>query len=154
MKRKNFLLVTALFVLALLLTTPVLAREHHPIGDRINLFDGDQAYPANTPFYVMHGMGWHDVIPGHWSFELEVDGVPVKPTYKELTTDVFEGYGQYHRSIYTFNFPEGMTGTHVFEGHWILPCQEYLNYGWVEDCARPPEEIEDWYAIVTVEFTP
>lgn len=153
MKHKGLLLVTALFVLALLLTTPVLAREHEPTGERINLFYGGQTYPASTPFYIMHGVGML-TIPGQMFFELEVDGVPVKPTYTEFTATYYEDFGVWHQELYFFNFSEGMTGTHVFEGHWILPCAAYLYFGWVEDCARPPEEIEDWYEIVTVEFVP
>lgn len=128
MKHKRLLILISALVLALLITAPVLAGEHEPTGERINIFDsGYQTYPAGEPFHIFHS--WiTDSIPGQKFFELEVDGVYLKPTYVEFYTEVYEHVACHYR-IYYFNFPEGMTGTHVFKGHWILPCRVYLEEG-------------------------
>jgi len=152
MKKATFLLV----VLALLFSTPALAREHEPTGDRIWILDsGAQDYPANTPFYIMHG--WGDVAPGtpaaQVRFELEVDGVVAKPTYVERSLE----HGPDGPAFYTswvFNFAEGMTGQHTFEGHWIVPCYIALYYGYVTECANPMADYDWVYSEVVVTFDP
>ena len=137
MKRMTFLAV----VVMLLLVTPAFAREHEPTGDRINIHcgyepadcTGADTFPANTPFYVSHGLVWWSPrwVPGQSRFELEVDGVSVPPTYVEFTR--IPGEPEYFLDkIWYFNFPDGMTGTHTFEGHWIIPC------GFVDPECTPP----------------
>jgi len=147
MKKSTLLLIV---LVALLIATPAFAREHEPTGEPISLrctnpddsyCTGTQDYAANTAFYVGHG--WLDMYPrlhpGHLKFELEVDGVYVQPTYVEFSADPDpESDGWFLDRTYFFNFPNGMTGTHTFEGHWILPCMFVL-----PDCETPNADA-DW----------
>jgi hypothetical protein len=154
MKGKTLMIV---ILLALLLATPALAREKEPTGGQINIaYTGSQTYPANTAFHIRHA--WMELepryaVPGQFNFELEVDGVIVKPTFVEFDTTMGE-YGPYLNKSFTFNFPEGMTGTHTFEGHWILACYVALYYGYVSECANPMADYDWHYSEVVVEFTP
>lgn len=148
---------TVLFIIvlvALLLATPALAREREPTGNRINILEsGTQDYLAGTPFYIAHG--WLEVpphaVPGQVRFELELDGVIVKPTYVERTTVVGED-GPLFYPTWFFNFPEGLDGQHTFEGHWIGPCFVALYYGLVDECANPMADYDWWYSEVIVNF--
>jgi len=147
MKKTTFLLIV---VVALLLATPAFAREHEPTGDQIVIRCDDPDaqycwdtgnYPADTAFYISHG--WIDLspsyVPGQIRFELEVDGVNVPPTYVEFTRNHDpDDPGWFLNKIYFFNFPEGMTGTHTFEGHWITPCV------FVDPECKPPMADFDW----------
>ena len=144
------------FVLALLVVAPVFAREHEPFGNRIDItVSGHQEYPANTPFHINHG--WMEIPPGGPTgqifFELEVDGVILKPTYIEYTTNVGDD-GPYFDRTWFYNFPEGMTGEHTFEGHWIAPCFIALFYGYVGECPTPMADYDWVYREVVVSFTP
>jgi len=140
--------VLLFIVLVSLLAAPALASEHEPTGDPIILrcpdpempeCTGVQEYPANTAFYISHG--WTYMSPrwvvGQGRFELEVDGVNVQPTFVEFTR--IPGEPQYFLNrIYFFNFPDGLTGTHTFEGHWIMPCV------FVDPDCIPPMADFDW----------
>jgi hypothetical protein len=144
MKKTTLLLIV---MLALLLAAPVLAEEHQPTRERINIHCGEepsdcsgtQVYTANTAFYIGHGWSYWPPrwVPGQARFELEVDGVTVQPTFVEFTR--IPGEPQYFLNrIYFFNFPDGMTGTHTFEGHWIIPCL------FVDPECKPPMADLDW----------
>jgi hypothetical protein len=138
----------------LLLATPALAREKEPTGDRINIFySGTQEYTANEPFYLAHGyteVSPHGV-PGQIFFELEVDDVIVKPTYVEHMTVVGDD-GPLFDLTWVFNFPDGMTGEHTFEGHWTAPCVVALYFGWVDECTHPMDDYPWGYSKVIVDF--
>jgi hypothetical protein len=155
--KKTVLLIIVL--VALLLATPALAREKEPTGDRIIIHPMNapptQDYPAETPFYIAHG--WIEIpphaVPGQVFFELELDGVIVKPTYVEHTTVVGEyGPSPFFDKTWFFNFPEGLTGQHIFEGHWIGPCFVALYYGLVDECANPMADYDWVYSEVMVNF--
>jgi hypothetical protein len=144
MKKTSFLLIV---VVSLLLVTPALAKEQEPTGERINIHcgyepadcSGTQDYPANTAFYIGHGwLYWTPRwVPGQARFELEVDGVIVQPTFVQFTR--IPGEPEYFLNrLYFFNFPDGMTGTHTFEGHWIIPCR------FVDPSCQPPMTDLDW----------
>ncbi|HNS51223.1 MAG TPA: hypothetical protein PKO09_08560 [Anaerolineae bacterium] len=144
MKKRTLLLAV---VVMLLLAAPALAREHEPTGDRLNIHcgyepadcSGTLTYAATTAFYVSHGWSYWPPrwVPGQARFELEVDGVFIPPTYVEFTR--IPGEPEYFLDrIYFFNFPEGMTGTHTFEGHWIIPCV------FVDPECKPPMTDFDW----------
>lgn len=158
MKKISALLIV--FVVALLVATPVLAAQFEPTGDRLNIyFDIPKSYPANTPFHIVHA--WldffdeHDLWPyGQFYFELEVDGV-----YMELTKFVNEKIvdpdtGEFIgiRRAYFFNFPNGMTGTHTFKGHWMGTCYIALQDGLVSECANPMADIELISSDVKIKF--
>ena len=58
-------------------------------------------------------------------FYLYVDGVQVKPSFvtkiKEYMPETLPNYGAIQ---VTYNFPEGMTGTHEFFGDWYCKGDE------------------------------
>jgi hypothetical protein len=143
-------------VLALLVVTPALAREHEPTGEKIPILGGEIYFPANQPFYTEGG--W-DVFPsdqpGQWFMELKVDGVVIKPTYT-VHGAWFDEQGKVNLTRgYVFNFPEGMTGVHTFDRIWIFPCHYALEWGMTDECANPNADFEfDWLGETTVTFVP
>ena len=150
--RKTVLSIIVL--VALLLATPLLAREKEPIGDRISVFgSGTQEYTAGEPFHITHVLIEVPplAVPGQVQFELELDGVIVRPTYVERTTVVGED-GPLFYPQWFFNFPEGLAGQHTFEGHWIGPCFVALEFGFVDECANPMADYDWHYTEVVVNF--
>ena len=157
MKKSTLLLI--LVLVALLCATPALAAPKTPTGDRIFLVcdepycSGTQDYPANTPFHIQHGWTlfptWGDE-PGQWRFELEVDGSTVSPTYTLRWTEVTE-WGPFIHFSWVYNFPDGMTGTHTFTGHWIGTCGLALEWGMTDECTNPMADF-DW-ALTEIEIT-
>lgn len=51
--RKIFLIIMASLIMGLVV--PVSAHGREYVGDRLNFRDGNQSYPANVPFHIMHG---------------------------------------------------------------------------------------------------
>jgi hypothetical protein len=89
------------------------------VGDRISLFTPPTTYPAATAFHIWHGFVFEesDRPLGRYAFVLDVDGV-------ERAADFFEVTLVDRRMIskvWVFNFPNGLTGVHTFDGHWITP---------------------------------
>ena len=79
----------------------------------------DQTFLAGTPFHLRHGFADESVkLLGKFDFELEVDGVSRTADFKEITVDRLAGANVF----WYFNYPAGMTGTHVFTGRWYAPC--------------------------------
>jgi hypothetical protein len=119
-------------------------------GERLSVYEsGSQTFPANTPFHVAHG--WRHDFPLEnvelFDFELEVNGVYQLVDFVESTIDQSsDPHTLTKHSV--FNFPEGMTGTHTFNGHWIAPC-----YAFFDDCDDP---FEIWESVteVLVTFAP
>ena len=158
MKRKT-LLVTILLMLALLVIAfPATANNLITVGDRIDLFSGHpDEFEAGAPFHIHHGwMGmrpWDTPIPvGLCGFELEIDGIYRKPDY------IWTGYNKEYDLIprvSVYNFPDGMTGTHTFTGHWILPCEAAVEGGsYSGPCRTPNEKIVVLTMELTVTFVP
>lgn len=144
------ILISIVIMLALLVApTPAMAGEKVPVGDRINIFNsGAIDFPAGAPFHIAHG--WlldsnTDAI-GVYDFKLEVDGTLLK---KEDFVDrmVTSGDPDTFLLSWTFNFPNGMTGTHTFTGHWLGPCQ-----GGVGPCSSPNEKVELRVSTMIVTF--
>ena len=153
MKKTCLLLV---IVLTLTLVAPAFAREKEPIGFRIYLNDFNnhaQTILADQPFYISHG--WLDITPystpGQVTLALEVDGGFVKPTYIERSIEIGDNYPLFDK-MYYFNFPEGMTGEHLFELHWIGVCWVAEYYGLVDECANPYEDFDWYYNWVVITF--
>jgi hypothetical protein len=94
------------------------------VGERISLFDGDTSFPAGEPFYISHGFaGFTGPDPFRWDFILEVDGVPVPDSgvvIEQREDELKLGGGR------VYNFPDGMTGTHTFDGYWYQSCKGSL----------------------------
>jgi hypothetical protein len=125
-----FLVLIALLAAAV----PVLAEGQEVVGERINLMvTGNQRYPANQPFHIKHGFGFSPSLDksiealGQFEFKLEVDGQPVQPDFVDRfaygnSPDVDPEDEHWIMWGTVYNFPEGMTGTHIFTAHWIWPC--------------------------------
>jgi hypothetical protein len=128
---------------------PLLVRQKRE-GERLIVVEsGSQTFPANTPFHVAHG--WRHDFPLEnvelFDFELEVNGVYQLVDFVESTIDQSsDPHTLTKHSV--FNFPEGMTGTHTFNGHWIAPC-----YVFFDDCDDPLELWEE-VSEVLVTFVP
>ena len=117
-------------------------------GQRLDIFEsGSQTFPASTPFHIVHGwkLDLGDDQVDLFDFQVSVDGV-----YREL--DFIEAYVDTNLDPpvltrrFVYNFPEGMTGTHLFIGHWIAPC-----YAFYDDC-EDPDELYELISIVDVTF--
>jgi hypothetical protein len=90
-----------------------------------NIAPGDTNFPANTPFHVRHGWvssGFTSqnrtdqaaFMGAQTTFELYVDGVQTHGLHDYTNTN-----GDFLK-LFISNFPNGMTGTHVFVGWWFI----------------------------------
>ena len=132
-----------------------------PTGTRISIFGGSQTFPANQPFYFRHFWevepGADDTGPvGLWTFSLSVDGVPQHGFVD--TQVIFDPVdGTLLLRPFLFNFPQRMTGTHVFAGTFSGPCSLMVADGFATGpCTSPnaivPETGDPF--ITTVTFVP
>ena len=144
---------TVVFVLivALLITAPVLAKAER-VGDRISLFGGDTVFAAGEPFHIVHGWTFSppDDRPqgGHFEFTLEVDGQFVEASFSDRTKE----NGLIAR-LWIFNFPDGMTGTHTFTGHWFSSCKYAVDTGLLPGpCENRNTQVEVNSRSITVYF--
>lgn len=122
---------------------PIVSRLQR-VGERLNIYDsGSQTFPAGSSFHIAHGWTFDSLEerPELFDFQLQVDGV-----YQEQ--DIIEMKPGESR-LYVFNFPAGMTGTHDFNGHWLLPC-----WAIYDECSDPDEIIEARTSNVMVTFVP
>ena len=111
--------------LVMLLTAaiPALGAAREPTGNRIFMFQGDQEYPAGTAFHMLAGWlnerGTQAI--GRYSVSIEVDGASVPATYRMNVTNA-DAIG----TAWVWNFPAGMTGTHIFVQRYLAPCGDVL----------------------------
>lgn len=155
--KRHSLLVTILLILTLLtMATPATAAKNEPVGDRISVFFGGQIeFPAGTPFHISHGwvQSSDDDAIGIFDFELKVDGVLREEDFKMFS--VVNGDPDTLNRIWVYNFPNGMTGTHTFTGHWFAPCQYAVDsLGFPGPCATPNAKVEARSRTLTVTFVP
>lgn len=154
MKIKPQLVIILMLVVILSLTTPAAASEKHaPVGERINFYTELTTYPAGQPFHIRHG--WvqtsEDGAIGIFDFQLEVDDVYTNNFYQDFSVN--SGDPDTLWRIWVYNFPDGMTGTHTFTGHWFAPCQyavDYLEYAGL--CANPNQKVETNTKTLVIEF--
>jgi hypothetical protein len=131
---KKTILFVVLIVM-LVMAIPALAKGKEVVGERIDLSpQGDQTFPANQPFHIKHGIAFvpseKDGIAeahGQFDFKLEVDGQLIKEDFFDHfaygNSPKVSPEDQMVMGFYVvYNFPEGMTDTHIFTGHWIWPC--------------------------------
>ncbi|HEX9867256.1 MAG TPA: hypothetical protein VGC99_01455 [Candidatus Tectomicrobia bacterium] len=135
------------------LTAP--AQPHERVGQKIDLFGApEQEYPANEPFNISHGwgLGPGETTMGLYDFDLEVDSAFRPHDFVDRIQVDKTDPPPLFNWLWVHNFPEGMTGTHTFTGHWFQPCRDLdddgLNAG---QCARPSETVE--VLTLTVEVT-
>ena len=147
---------------ALTLTSVAPASAPEPVGGRIGVLQGTPTtYPAGEPFHIRHGWGIGATEPptqaGIYEFRLDVDGVARAADAVIRSTDsppqtVYDG--PILNRGWLFNFADGMTGTHVFTGHWIAPCNiAVAELGYPGACRTPAEPVEALRRSVTVDFT-
>lgn len=90
-----------------------------------NIAPGPTTFPANSPFFVRHGWvtGVSTPVTNQTlaafnrpttDFELYVDHVE-----QQSLPDFYVSQGT-HFKLFVINFPNGMTGTHLFQGWWFL----------------------------------
>ena len=90
-----------------------------------NIAPGAISWPANSAFFVRHGWVNSPIQPetnqtlGAFDrpttdFELYVDHVE-----QNALPDFYSGQN-FHIKLFVINFPNGMTGTHLFQGWWFL----------------------------------
>ena len=154
--KKLALFVTVLLVTALLaVTTPAAADRDAPVGTKIRVRNASMEFPAGAPFNFQHGWiqpSTDDAI-GVFSFALDVDGVPQKETFKWFYAE--SGDPDMLTRLWVYNFPDGMTGTHTFTGHWFAPCQYAVD--WLEypgPCPTPNAKVETATRTLTITFVP
>ena len=128
------------------------------VGARISIFGGpSQSFPAGQPFHFDHG--WtvkpnKDDSLGLWSFSLTMDGVPVNPDFIEIRQLDDPVFGHVLWRVFVFNFPNGLTGTHVFAGTWSGPCAEMVAQGFATGpCVSPKAVVEAPGAASATEVT-
>jgi hypothetical protein len=146
------ILAMAFPVTSVAYAAPAADDSKEPVGYRISLFLGAPDFPPNTPFHISHGFvqSSDDDAIGIYDFELEVDGVLRKEDFKDFWAESGEPDTLQRRWVY--NFPDGMTGTHTFTGHWFGPCQAVVEDPGV--CPIPNAKVEFSTQTLTVNFTP
>jgi hypothetical protein len=114
-------LIVASFTIVLLLTSAggAVAVSKVRVGDRISLLTPPTTYPAATAFHIWHGFVVEDTDKslGRYAFVLDVDGVQRAADFFEVT--LLDRH--LISKVWVFNFPNGLTGVHTFDGHWITP---------------------------------
>ena len=154
MKKIHKLMIILVIMIILTIATPALASETSvPIGERINLYLGTPTFAAGESFHIRHG--WiqtsEDGAIGIFDFRLEVDGVYVSNFFRDFSA--ISGEPDTLRRIWVYNFPQGMTGTHTFTGHWFAPCQYAVdNLGYEGICTTPNQKVETNTKTLVVEF--
>ncbi len=121
-----------------------------PIGDRVDLRDGDQDFPASTPFHIDHGFVFAigDRTVGLSRLVIDMDGTPLTADFVRRSP---VGDGFTVSELWYYNFPSGLTGTHEFTRHYFQACD---NDTVPCDGARINTPVEDLTASATVTFIP
>jgi hypothetical protein len=151
MRRTQIALALAATLLLGLTAAPAMAVPNQPVGDRVNLLDGDQTFPASTPFHIDHGFGHEvgDTAIGLSDFMLDMDGTVLTANFVQRGS--LGGDGLTFFKLWFYNFPSGSTGTHVFTRHYIQACN---NDTVPCDGNRINTPVESLTVSATVTFTP
>ena len=104
-----------------LTVAPVMAAPNQAVGDRIDLRDGNQTYPASTPFHIDHGFVFEvgDNTIGLSDFVLDMDGTALTADFIQWSP-VRDGLTV--QELWFYNFPAGLTGRHEFTRHYFQAC--------------------------------
>ena len=151
MRRSTIALALATALILGLTAAPAMAVRNQAVGDRVNLLDGDQTFPASTPFHIDHGFGHEvgDTAIGLSDFMLDMDGTVLNADF--IQRGSLGGDGLSFFELWFYNFPSGLTGSHVFTRHYIQACN---NDTVPCDGARINTPVETLTVSATVTFTP
>jgi hypothetical protein len=149
MKKLGIALLLMLLVTAVMALPAASSEKKEPVGTRIDLFSPPITFAANTPFHIHHGWTTTPTTEavGKFSFALDLDGTRLTADFV-LKTPVSDPVPDSVERHWVFNFPAGLTGTHVFTGHFFAPC--YVGPG---PCDNPNEVIETGTVTRTVIFS-
>ena len=142
--RTRIALLFAVVAMLMTVTAPAAtAAPPTPVGPQLSLFAPPATFPADTPFHVIHGWGIGPLpmtSPGHFSFELDLDGVPQASNL--VNTGVGLTGGPLVRLFLT-NYPDGLpAGDHVFTGRFLAPCDTAVAvFGFPGPCPQPNAEV-------------
>ena len=153
MRRRLVSVLTVLLLsVALVAAVPAVAAEA-PVGDQINVFTGHpDTFPADTPFHIVHGWFFapdETTAVGAFGFRLDVAG---EDQGRGSLLNHMDGDVLVRQWLY--NFHDGMpVGTYTFTGHWIMPCSEAVDGGFVPGpCLTPNAPVEGYSTSLTVTF--
>jgi hypothetical protein len=153
MRRLPIALVFASTLLLGLTAAPSLAApRNQAVGDRVDLRDGDQAFPASTPFHIDHGFVFAvgDNTIGLDNFVLDMDGTILTADFIRWSSSTV-GDGFKVNEVWYYNFPAGLTGIHEFTRHYFLACD---NVDVPCDGNRINTPVESLTVSAVVTFTP
>ena len=151
MRRMPIALALATTLLLGLTAGPsVAAPRDQAVGDRLDLRDGDQTFPASTPFHINHGFGFTigDNTIGLSNFVLDMDGTPLTADFVRRSPI---GDGLTVSELWYYNFPTGLTGIHEFTRHYFAACN---NIDVPCDGNRINTPVEYFTVSAVVTFTP
>ena len=140
------LLVTAVMAL------PAAAKPKEPVGTQLNILSTATHHDLSRQHAIPHsprlGEDPTTEAVGHFSFALDLDGMRLSEDFvlEDPGGPRVPGQGSFIQS-WVFNFPDGLTGTHVFTGHFFAPC--YVTPG---PCDKPNEVVEAVAVTRTVIF--
>jgi hypothetical protein len=143
---------TILFLVLIILLAAVVPAQaaKEVVGVQINLLLSEPqiTFFAGEPFHIQHGIWyWQPSLNepaeavGLYKFDLKIDGKTVKADYVDHQAwgnpeewpgdkvDIFISW--------IYNFPEGMQGTHKFEGIWSVPCASLYGKAACPDLLAP-----------------
>jgi hypothetical protein len=158
------LVATLAVAVALALALPMSGSTRDRIPERISVTGAPSTFAANAPFRVEHG--WSSCIgeaddllaSGRLAFELDVDDVPVRASFTDVSRLTREQTGYpcdvINRST-VFNFPTGLpAGTHTLTGHWLGPCKPLIGDDQYDALCKSPAEVvqasfNPWSRLVT-----
>jgi hypothetical protein len=122
MLKKIMMLSAITAVLALTVALPASANSIPTTGSKLSILNPPTMYPANTPFYVLHGVACFtnsnvDLCTRAGTyFVLYVDGVQ-QPSQRYINEGVTEDGTPYLQVANLTNFPDGLpAGTYTFTG--------------------------------------
>lgn len=144
--KKSAVLLLVISLLSMSLIAGTFPRER--IGESLDLplGGGTLYFEENTPFHMAHG--WAGAINFYPTnivmrvqVRLVVDGVEIEEDFVEHYLVDFGDYKSLFK-MYVFNFPEGMSGTHVFDIYYTETCELWEYYGYVPECEKKSELME------------
>lgn len=141
MKTKKVILVVIVLLVLFSLASSI---PREPIGSRIALYSAEVLkFPAGEPFHIRHG--WYNPSDitgsGLFRFALEDNGEFVEDFF--VLRSSVSGDPEYLNWIWVYNYPDGLSGTHTFTGHWYGSCQGLVEMEvFSGPCEKPNQIIE------------